>query len=275
MTGTDRRTDGRTGERTGRFAGKVAMVTGAGSGMGAAAARKLAAEGARAVVLVDLNGDGAEAVAKELPAARAVALDVGDTAQVDGAVQDVLRRHGRLDVLVHAAGVDDPEAKARIADALVEGRPVEVTGSLDDAAWRRVMRANLDGTFHVLRAAVRAMRPFEAGAIVVIGSSSAFDTPVGYPHYAASKAAVHALSQAVAKEVVAFGIRVNVVAPGPTETGMAARTPEVLRAGFADPRVRPYATAEEIADIALFLASDAAANVVGAVLLANGGRFTA
>jgi 3-oxoacyl-[acyl-carrier protein] reductase len=260
--------------QTGRFAGKIAMVTGAGSGMGAAVARQLAAEGARAVVLADVNGDGAAAVAVGLPAARAVALDVADAAAVDAVVQDVLHRHGRLDVLVHAAGVDDPEAKQRIADALIEGRPIEITDALDDASWRRVMRVNLDGTFHVLRAAVRAMRPAGAGAIVVIGSSSAFDTPVGYPHYAASKAGVHALSQAVAKEVVASGIRVNVVAPGPTETGMAARTPEALRAGFADPRVRPYATPEEISDIALFLASDAAANLVGAVLLANGGRFT-
>ncbi|MCX4641334.1 MULTISPECIES: SDR family NAD(P)-dependent oxidoreductase [unclassified Streptomyces] len=263
--------------RQGRFTDKVALVTGAGSGMGAAIARQLAAEGARYVVAADLNGDAVKAVAAELPAAAAaaVALDVADAAAVEGAVADVVREHGRLDVVVHAAGVDDPQAKQLIADALVEGRPPEVTDRLDDASWRRVMQVNLDGTFHVLRASVRAMRPAEAGAIVVIGSSSAFDAPVGYPHYAASKAGVHALSQAVAKEVIASGIRVNVVAPGPTETGMAARTPKALRNGFADPRVRPYATPEEIGDIALFLASDASANLVGAVLLANGGRFTA
>jgi NAD(P)-dependent dehydrogenase (short-subunit alcohol dehydrogenase family) len=262
-------------ERGARFEDSVVLVTGAASGMGAAIARQVAAEGARAVVVADVNGVAAEAVAKDLTAGRAVQLDVADAAAVDAAVEDVLREHGRLDVVVHAAGVDDPEAKELIADALVEGRPIEVTDRLDDPAWRRVMRVNLDGTFHVLRAAVRAMRPVGAGAIVVIGSSSAFDTPVGYPHYAASKAGAHALSQAVAKEVIASGIRVNVVAPGPTETGMAARTPEVLRSGFADPRVRPYATPEEIADIALFLASEASVNLVGAVLLANGGRFTA
>jgi 3-oxoacyl-[acyl-carrier protein] reductase len=261
--------------QAGRFEGKVALVTGAGSGIGAAAARQLAAEGARVVVLADLNGEAVTAVAEELPAGQAVPLDVSDADAVDGALADVVREHGRLDVVVHAAGVDDPQAKQLIADALVEGRPPEITDRLSDAAWRRVMRINLDGTFYVLRAAVQVMRPVKAGAIVVIGSSSAFDTPVGYPHYAASKAAVHALSQAVAKEVIASGIRVNVVAPGPTETGMAARTPEALRSGFADPRVRPYATPEEIADIGLFLASDAAANLVGAVLLANGGRFTA
>ncbi|MFJ9179270.1 SDR family NAD(P)-dependent oxidoreductase [Streptomyces sp. NPDC102360] len=261
--------------RQGRFEGQVAMVTGAGSGMGAAVARQLAAEGARAVVLADVKAVGAEAVAEGLRAASVVALDVADAAAVEAAVEGVVREHGRLDVLVHAAGVDDPRAKQLIADALVDGRPAEVTDRLEDADWRRVMRVNLDGTFHVLRAAVRAMRPEKAGSIVVIGSSSAFDAPVGYPHYAASKAGVHAMCQAVAKEVVPAGIRVNVVAPGPTDTGMAARTPAALRSGLADPRVRPYATAEEIADIALFLASDAAANLVGAVLLANGGRFTA
>ncbi|MEV0774356.1 SDR family NAD(P)-dependent oxidoreductase [Streptomyces sp. NPDC050433] len=258
----------------GRFDGKVAMVTGAGSGMGAAVARQLAGEGARSVVLADVNTGAVEGVADELAVGHAVALDVSDPAAVDAAVAAVVRRFGRLDILVHAAGVDDPEAKQLIADALVEGRQPEVTDRLGDAAWRRVMRINLDGTFHVLRAAVRAMRPVGAGAIVVVGSSSVFDTPVGYPHYAASKAGVHAMSQAVAKEVIASGIRVNVVAPGPTETGMAARTPAALRGGFADPRVRPYATPEEIADIVLFLASEDAANLVGAVLLANGGRFT-
>ncbi|WP_328334817.1 SDR family NAD(P)-dependent oxidoreductase [Streptomyces sp. NBC_00455] len=258
-----------------RFADKVALVTGAGSGMGAAIARQLAVEGARRVVAADLNGEAVKALAAGLSVVRAVVLDVADPAAVDDAVADVVREHGRLDVVVHAAGVDDPQAKQLIADALDEGCPPEVTDRLGDDSWRRVMRVNLDGTFHVLRAAVRAMRPAGAGAIVVIGSSSAFDTPVGYPHYSASKAGVHALSQAVAKEVIASGIRVNVVAPGPTETGMAARTPKVLRNGFADPRVRPYATPEEVGDIALFLASDAAMNLVGAVLLANGGRFTA
>ncbi|MER5510394.1 SDR family NAD(P)-dependent oxidoreductase [Streptomyces sp. NPDC002766] len=261
------------GEHAGRFTGRIALVTGAGSGIGAAVARRLAAQGAE-VSATDVDGEAAQAVAKEVPHAHALTLDVAEPAQVDAAFDEVVRRHGRLDVVVHAAGVDDPAAKEWIAEALVAQRPPEVTARLGDDAWRRVMRVNLDGTFHVLRAALRVMAPHRCGTVVTVGSSSAFDAQAGYPHYAASKAGVHALSQSVAKEAIAFGVRVNTVAPGPTETGMAARTPAALRRGFADPRVRPYATAEEIADVALFLASEEAANLVGAVLLANGGRFT-
>ncbi|MEW1775934.1 SDR family NAD(P)-dependent oxidoreductase [Streptomyces sp. NPDC086777] len=259
--------------RAGRFGGRVALVTGAGSGIGAAVARRLADQGAE-VVAADIDGAAAAAVAGELSGAHALAMDVADPAQVDRAFTAATAAHGRLDVVVHAAGVDDPAAKEWIAEALLGDRPPEVTARLDDDAWRRVLRVNLDGTFHVLRAALRVMVPRRSGAVVTVGSSSAFDTLAGYPHYAASKAGAHALSQAVAKEAFAFGVRVNTVAPGPTRTGMAERTPTVLRRGFADPRVRPYATPEEIADIALFLASGDAANLVGAVLLANGGRFT-
>ncbi len=256
--------------REGRFAGKVALVTGAGSGIGAAVARQLA--GAERIVLADLDLAAVERTAGALANARAAQVDVADPDGVDRLVAEIERDHDRLDIVVHAAGVDDPLAKQRIADAVLAGRSPEVTAALDDRAWRRVMGVNLDGTFHILRAAVRVMAPRRAGAIVVIGSSSAFDTPVGYPHYAASKAGVHALAQAVAKEVAPFGVRVNVVAPGPTDTGMAARTPAALKQAFAD--TRPYATPEEIANVAVFLAGEESSNLVGAVLLANGGRFT-
>jgi NAD(P)-dependent dehydrogenase (short-subunit alcohol dehydrogenase family) len=255
----------------GQFANKVALVTGAGSGIGAAVARKLAAQGAR-VVLADLDAVAAERVAASLANARAAEVDVADADQVDQLVAGIERDHGGLDVVVHAAGVDDPRAKQRIADAWEAGRPPEVLAALDTRSWRRVLGVNLDGTFHVLRAAVRVMVPRRSGVVVVIGSSSAFDTPAGYPHYSASKAGVHALAQAVAKEVVPFGVRVNVVAPGPTETGMAARTPDVLRRAFHESGA--YATPEEIADVALFLAGGEASNLAGSVVLANGGRFT-
>ncbi|MEU5262925.1 SDR family NAD(P)-dependent oxidoreductase [Amycolatopsis sp. NPDC021455] len=257
------------------FEGKVALVTGAGSGIGAAVARKLADRGAGRVVLADRDLVAAEKVAAPLANAQAAEVDVSDPDRIDWLVAGIERDHGGLDVVVHAAGVDDPQAKQWIADAWETGRPPEITGRLDVRSWRRVMSVNLDGTFHVLRAAVRVMVPRRSGAVVVVGSSSAFDAPAGYPHYSASKAGVHALAQAVAKEVVPFGVRVNVVAPGPTETGMAARTPDALRRAFTESGGGAYATPDEIADVALFLAGEGAANLAGAVVLANGGRFTA
>ncbi len=258
-----------------RFSAQVALVTGAGSGIGAAVARALIAEGARLVVLADVDAGAAGRQAAALgPAAVAEQLDVTDAGQVDRLVGGTADRHGRLDVVVHAAGVDDPEAKQAIAEALTRHRPVAVTAGLPPASWRRVLAVNLDGTFHVLQAALRTMAAQARGAIVLIGSSAAFDAPTGYPHYAASKAGVHALGQAVAKEAIAWGVRVNIVAPGPTRTGMAERTPPALRASMLGDTVPPYATAEQIADSVLYLASDAASNIVGSILLSNGGRFT-
>jgi 3-oxoacyl-[acyl-carrier protein] reductase len=137
-----------------------------------------------------------------------------------------------------------------------------------------MLSINLDGTFYVLRAAVRHMTSQQSGSVVLVGSSATFDAPSSHPHYSAAKAGVHALGQSVAKEVIAHNVRVNILAPGPTETGMAARTPDVLKGAAPGSSVNRYATAAEMAGLALFLASDEATNVVGAVLLANGGRFT-
>lgn len=255
-----------------RFDGKVALVTGAGSGIGAAVARGLARQGAT-LVLADVDETSVGKVAAELGCVSRP-VDVVDASQVDGVVAEAVSAHGGLDVVVHCAGVDDPVAKERIAERLADGSSPDVTVDLTDDRWRRVIAVNLDGTFHVLRAALRVMVPRRSGAIVAVGSSAAFDAPAGYPHYAASKAGVHALCQSIAKEVVGHGVRVNVVAPGPTETGMAARTPAALRESMAGSQVRPYATADEIADVALFLAGEGSTNLAGAILLANGGRFT-
>lgn len=255
------------------FTGKVALVTGGGSGIGAATCRLLHARGAR-VVVTDYDLATAKAVADNLPGGESSAMDVADAAAVDEVFARVAATHGQVDIVVHAAGVDDADAKAQIAEALTEGRVPQVTFGLTDAAWRRVISVNLDGTFHVLRAGVRAMSQTGGGAIVAVGSSASFDSPIGYPHYSASKAGVHALCQSVAKEVIPLGIRVNVVAPGPTNTGMAARTPTALVKAMEKGSPHGYATPEEIAEVALFLVGDRATNVVGEVILANGGRFT-
>lgn len=257
----------------GRFDGQVALVTGGGSGIGAAVVRQLAAEGCAQVHVADVNADNAAEVATSVDGV-AHKVDVTNAAAVDQLVERVAQGAGRLDVVVHTAGVDDPQAKAWLLEAGESGDPVDVLCRLGDDGWRRVMAVNLDGTFHVLRAAVRAMRPQGSGAIVTVGSSAAFDTLVGYPHYAASKAGVHALSQSVAKEAIAYGIRVNTVAPGPVDTPMAARTPASVRRAMEATGAIGYATPEQLADNICYLASPGAANLVGAVLLSNGGRFT-
>lgn len=257
----------------GTFAGQVALVTGGGSGIGAAVARRLAAEGCAAVHVADLDVGNAKAIAAEV-GGHGHEVDVTDPAAVDELVERVAALSGALDVVVHTAGVDDPQAKEWLLESRESGDPVDVLCRLTDAGWRRIMSVNLDGTFHVLRAAVRAMRAQGRGAIVTVGSSAAFDTLVGYPHYAASKAGVHALSQSVAKEAIAHGIRVNTVAPGPVDTPMAARTPGPVRRAMEAAGAMGYATPEQLADSICYLASPGAANVVGAVLLSNGGRFT-
>jgi 3-oxoacyl-[acyl-carrier protein] reductase len=257
-----------------RFAGKVALVTGGASGIGAAVARRLDAEGCSVVVVADVDGSGATEVARSCRAGIARKVDVSDPAEVDRVVEGTVDRHGRLDVVIHAAGVDDPESKAAISRSREAGEPIDLLRLATDRAWRRLMSVNLDGTFNVLRAAARVMVPRRSGAIVTVSSSAAFDTLTGYGPYAASKAGAQALSQSAAKELAAFGIRVNVVAPGPVDTPMAARTPARLREAMSAAGGRGYASPDEIADGICYLASPAASNVVGAVLLSNGGRFT-
>lgn len=257
-----------------RFDGAVALVTGAGSGIGEAVVRQLLAEGAARVYALDIDANSLRRLyGDESGTAVPRVVDVASSADVDVAVEELVAEEGRLDVVVHAAGVDDPETKKLMTDAIVSNEPIDVTATLTDGQWRRMMSINTDGTFHVVRAAVRAMKP-TGGAVVVIGSSSVFNTLTGYPHYVASKAAVHAFCQSVAKEVLAFGIRVNLVAPGPTDTGMAVRTPDAFKTGYVNSSAVPYATPDEIADNVLFLASEQSRNVVGTVMLSNRGRFT-
>jgi 3-oxoacyl-[acyl-carrier protein] reductase len=182
-----------------QFDGAVALVTGAGSGIGAATTRSLAERGARAVVMCDIDEDTVTAEAATVAVGHPIRLDVGESARVAETFASAVAEFGRIDVVVHAAGVDDPDSKKLIVDAVERGEPVDVLSRLTDEGWRRVMRINLDGTFFVLREAAAVMKVSGSGAIVTVGSSSALDTLTGYPHYAASKAGVHALSQAAAK----------------------------------------------------------------------------
>jgi NAD(P)-dependent dehydrogenase (short-subunit alcohol dehydrogenase family) len=241
--------------------GRSVIVTGGASGMGAACARLLSDAGA-SVVIVDLNGDAAVGVAAGI-GATVVAGDVTASAFCEEAVAEAIDRNGRLDALVNAAGT------IVRADAL---------GTNDDD-WHQQFRVNVDGTFFMSRAAVRAMRPQGGGAIVNFGSIWGGTGGQGHTAYCAAKGAVHNLTRAMALDHARDGIRVNAVAPGEVDTPMlrsAGRerpaTDEELDA-MAErtiPMAR-LAQPEEIARVVVFLASDEASYMTGAIVPVDAG----
>lgn len=185
-----------------RFAGKSALVTGAGSGIGRAAAVALAREGAY-VLAADVNFPAAQATAGEAGAGAAARLDVTDEADWEAAVRQLLAAGGRFDILVNSAGVS-------------AGGPLADTPLAD---WRRVMAVNLDGAFLGTKHAVRAMRA-AGGSIVHVSSASGIKAAGGAAAYSASKAGLCMLAKAAAKECRDAGVavRVNTVCPAGVKT---------------------------------------------------------
>lgn len=253
------------------------LVTGAASGIGAATARRLAGEGVR-LALLDIDERGVHEVAASLPGSVPLVADLADVAAVDGAVQEAVLALGRLDVLAHVAGLDThvdlkrKVAEKRQANAATPGPAgLDTTLEITDGEWARVMGANLNGTFHCVRAVLRTMIPQRSGAIVTVSSISGVSGAIGNAaHYAAAKAGVIGFTQAVAKDVIGFGIRVNTVAPGAVDTPMQARNPPFSKALLVTPIGR-QATAEEIAGVIAFLLGPDAAYIVGETVNVNGG----
>jgi NAD(P)-dependent dehydrogenase (short-subunit alcohol dehydrogenase family) len=246
-----------------RFEGRVVVVTGAAKGIGAVTAEAFGREGAR-VAALDLDGAGVDAVAAGLTARGADALalktDATSASAVRAAFDAVLARWSRIDVLVNNAG------------GFAVMRTLEET---DEAEWDAILRSNLTSAFLVSKAVVPVMKRQRTGRIVNLASVVARGGAVRVPaHYAAAKAGVVALTRMLALEVAEHGITVNAVAPGTTATDrvLAARTPEdTARVAAAIP-LRRLGQPAEIAETILFLASDAASFVTGAVLDVNGGQ---
>jgi NAD(P)-dependent dehydrogenase (short-subunit alcohol dehydrogenase family) len=242
------------------FSGTVALVTGAGSGMGAATAREFHATGGQLVV-VDRNAERAAQVAAELEAGPAVIGDVSDAAFCEQAVETALQRHGRLDVLVNAAGI------IVRADAL----------DTSDEQWQRVMDVNVNGVFFMSRAALGPMLKQGKGAIVNFGSIWGDVGAAGVVAYCASKGAVHQITRAMALDHVKDGIRINAVCPGEVNTPMLASersepvTPELMQQIADSVPLGRLADPVEIARVVLFLASDAASYMTGAMIRVDAG----
>jgi NAD(P)-dependent dehydrogenase (short-subunit alcohol dehydrogenase family) len=244
-----------------RFAGKVVLVTGGGSGIGLTTAKAFAAEGATVVVAGRDEQRLASAVKEIGAAASAVTVDVTDSADVARMVSTVVERHGGLDVAVNNAGI--------------LGSPAPVA-DLDEDDFGAVIGTNLTGTWLSLKHEVAHMRAHGGGAIVNIASNiGAHGRLPNMAAYAASKAAVSALTRTAARDHIAEGIRINAVSPGATATEMSLRPGETdadraARLKDAIPLGRVGATAE-VAAAVLWLASDEAAFTVGHDLVVDGG----
>ncbi|HLB04951.1 MAG TPA: SDR family NAD(P)-dependent oxidoreductase [Gaiellaceae bacterium] len=242
------------------FQDRVALVTGGASGIGKAVVRGLAAEGAR-VGICDLNAAGAEEVAAEIGGgALAVAMDVTDTASVRAGVAQVVESLGAPDVLVNAAGWD------RVMRFL----------ETDEDFWDRVLAINFRGVVATCHAVLPHMVERGSGAVVNVASEAGRSGSSGEAVYSGAKGAVIAFSKSVAREVARRGVRVNVVAPGLTDTPFMQRNIDeghgkLMEAIVSATPLRRMSTPEEVAEAILFLASDRASFTTGETLSVSGG----
>jgi len=237
-----------------RFAGKVAIVTGAASGIGAAITKQLVAEGAK-VLAADLDketlGAGSENVAT-------LWCDVSSAQQVNGMIDEAIKRFGRIDILFNNAGTGS----------------FGETPDIDDETWNRVFAINVNSIMYGCRAAIPHMRKQGGGAIVNTASISGLFADYGFTAYNASKGAVINYTRALAIDHGRDNIRVNAVCPGfIAGTRLTAALDETPARPLWD-KVIPLGrggSAEEIAKVAAFLASDEASYVTGSILVADGG----
>jgi 2-hydroxycyclohexanecarboxyl-CoA dehydrogenase len=244
-----------------RLEGKNALVTGGASGIGAATARRLAAEGAR-VAIGDLNEDGARSVAGELDGF-ACLLDVTDTGSVRTAVAATREALGEIDVLVNNAGTD-------LFSYFVNS---------DEGLWDFVLGVNLRGVLAVTHAVLPSMQERRTGAIVNVASEAGRVGSQGSAVYSAAKAGVIGFTKAIARESARYRVRCNAVAPGPIETPLLNAAPQLLgelgerlKQGMVNTTVMGRSgEPEEVAAAIAFLASEDASYVTGQTLNVSGG----
>jgi meso-butanediol dehydrogenase / (S,S)-butanediol dehydrogenase / diacetyl reductase len=248
-----------------RLEGLVALVTGGGSGIGEATARRFVAEGA-AVVVTGRRPEPLEQLAGDIGAV-AVPGDATSADDVRRAVSIAVERNGGLDILVANAG----------------GAGTAAAGETDDEAWRAALESNLTSAFLSAREALPAMLARGGGSIVVVASEAALVAPPGLAGYTAAKTALLGLTRSLAVDYGPLGIRANAVCPGWVRTGMADEQMDVLAAARGLTRDEAYEVAcaplplgrpaepEEIAAVCLFLASRESSFLTGAVLPVDGG----
>jgi 3-oxoacyl-[acyl-carrier protein] reductase len=239
----------------------VALVTGGSRGIGAAIARRFAAAGMGVAFTYARSAERARELAAELAEAHgvpveAIACDVRSAAEARAAVEAVVGRFGRLDVLVNNAGVTRDQNLM----------------SMTDEEWTEVVRTNLDGTFHVTRAAVGGLLRQRSGTIINVSSVAGLVGIAGMTNYAASKAAILGFTRSLAKECAPRAVTVNALAPGFVETDMLDRLePRYREQMLAAVPLKRFGTAAEVAELAHFLTLEAARYITGQVFVMDGG----
>jgi NAD(P)-dependent dehydrogenase (short-subunit alcohol dehydrogenase family) len=258
-----------TAERTARMVegieGKVAVITGGASGIGKATALAFAAEGAKVVIVTAKSVTAAAHLVQNIEdlggEATYVQCDVTDEVQVEAMVESVVARFGHIDFAFNNAGVG-PDGVTIPFNPLVD---------LTETDWDAVVDTNLKGVFLCMKHELRRMREQCSGVIVNTSSTGGFKMMPGFGAYGPSKAAVMALTRLAAAENKDKGIRVNVVAPGPTKgTGMMGRLMSCMKEGEGPPQ-HLMGTPEDVANVVLWLCSDAASFVTGNVISVDGG----
>jgi 2-keto-3-deoxy-L-fuconate dehydrogenase len=248
-----------------RLQGRTAIITGAGSGIGRASAKLFAEEGAQ-LALVDREAVGLRETVSLVGGATAHVGDVGDASFAESVVGDVVARHGRLDILMTAAGFSC-------------GGTVLTT---DPADWDAVFRTNVGGTWLWARAAIPQMQRQKSGSIITLASQLAIAGGKGNSAYIAAKGAIVSLTRTMAVDFATDGIRVNAIAPGAIDTPMLRRSfarhanADEVRDGSRNRHaMKRFGQAEEIAQSALHLASDASSFMTGTVMVVDGGWLAA
>ena len=265
---------------------RVALITGAGSGLGREIAFTFAREGAR-IAVNDVRREAAEQVAEEVHSTGAHAMvlvaDVSDSVEVHACFEQLVDQWGTIDILVNNAGIASltdavKENMAKVAAEMSSaGRAAESVGAtrgMSDSQWRRTLSIHLDGTFYCTREALKIMEPKGYGKVINMASIAGTTGLLGSPDYSAAKAGIIGLTKSVAREVIGRGVYVNAIAPGFIDTPLLDVMDEPMKQMIAlQTPIGRLGTAQEVAAVALYLASDDSSYTVGQVLSPNGGYY--
>jgi len=236
---------------------KVALITGSAQGIGKAIAEAMAKEGAK-VIISDVNLELAQATATELGSPLAIKMNVADLADVEAAVKQILEKLGRIDIVVNNAGITKDNIFIR----------------MKKEEWDAVINVNLNGVFNVTKATAGLLMKQRSGKIVNIASIVGEMGNFGQANYAASKAGVIGFTKTLARELAPRGVTVNAIAPGFIKTAMTDKIPEEIKNKMLEQiPMAKLGLPEDVANTAVFLASQDADYVTGQVISVNGGMY--